>query len=204
MYPVGKGPQLSGGLECEITLVAWDGIIPSLIGQQIDVIMASMSNTAERQQVGDFSDKYYQTPAVIIADKSLDFEPTPESLEGKILGVQGSTTHQAYAQQHFVDTEIRIYQTQEEANQDLASGRSDAVRADSIAMGIFVEEPVGSCCKILGAVAHDPAILGLGVGAAMRKGDDQLMATMNAAIAQTLEDGTYEEITSRYFSVAIY
>ena len=35
-------------LDCVITPVAWDGIIPSLTGQQIDAIMASMSITEER------------------------------------------------------------------------------------------------------------------------------------------------------------
>ena len=37
-------------LDCVITPVAWDGIIPSLTGQQIDAIMASMSITEERHE----------------------------------------------------------------------------------------------------------------------------------------------------------
>ena len=53
-------------LECVITPVAWDGIIPSLTGQQIDAIMASMSITEERLKTIDFSDPYYNTPAVIV------------------------------------------------------------------------------------------------------------------------------------------
>ena len=192
-------------LDCVITPVAWDGIIPSLTGQQIDAIMASMSITEERQKTIDFSDPYYNTPAVIVADKSMDIAPTPESLAGKIIGIQASTIHQAYANEYFGDAaEIRVYQTQDEANQDLVSGRIDATQADSIAMADFVNSDNGACCEIKGAVANDETILGRGVGAGVRKGDDALRKKLNEGIAAILADGTHAEITSRYFSTSIY
>ncbi|AVO37920.1 transporter substrate-binding domain-containing protein [Pukyongiella litopenaei] len=192
-------------LDCVITPVAWDGIIPSLTGQQIDAIMASMSITEERLKTIDFSDPYYNTPAVVVADKSMDIAPTPESLAGKVLGVQASTIHAAYAQKYFADAaEIRIYQTQDEANQDLFAGRIDATQADSIAMADFVGSDSGACCEIKGAVADDPAILGRGVGAGIRKGDDALREKINAGIAAILADGTHEKITAKYFTTSIY
>lgn len=191
-------------LDCVITPVAWDGIIPSLTGQQIDAIMASMSITEERLKTIDFSDAYYNTPAVIVADKSMDIEATPDSLAGKILGIQASTTHQAYAQAHFTGAELKVYQTQDEANQDLFAGRIDATQADSIAMADFVNSDTGSCCEIKGAVADDPAILGRGVGAGVRKGDDALREALNKGIAAILADGTHEKITAKYFTTSIY
>ncbi len=191
-------------LDCVITPVAWDGIIPSLTGQQIDAIMASMSITEERLKTIDFSDPYYNTPAVIVADKSMDIEATPESLAGKVVGIQASTIHQAYAQEYFKDSELRVYQTQDEANQDVFAGRIDATQADSIAMADFVNSDAGACCEIKGAVADDPAILGRGVGAGVRKGQDDLREALNKGIAAILADGTHEEITSNYFSASIY
>ncbi len=191
-------------LDCVITPVAWDGIIPSLTGQQIDAIMASMSITEERLKSIDFSDAYYNTPAVIVADKSMDIEPTPESLAGKIVGIQASTIHQAYAQEYFKDSELKVYQTQDEANQDLFAGRIDATQADSIAMADFVNSDNGACCEIKGAVADDPAILGRGVGAGVRKGETELLEALNKGIAAILADGTHEKITSGYFTTSIY
>jgi len=188
-----------------ITPVAWDGIIPSLTGHQIDAIMASMSITEERQKTIDFSDPYYNTPAVIVADKSADISATPESLAGKIIGIQASTIHQAYANAHFGGAaEIRVYQTQDEANQDLVAGRIDATQADSIAMADFVGTEAGACCEIKGPVANDESILGRGVGAGVRKGDDALREKLNAGIAAILADGTHAKITSRYFKTSIY
>ena len=123
-------------MECVITPVAWDGIIPSLTSGQIDAIMASMSITEERLQTIDFSDKYYNTPTVIIAATGAVASADAAGLAGKIIGVQAATIHEAYVNAHFAATagEVKVYQTQDEANQDLAAGRIDATQADSIAM----------------------------------------------------------------------
>lgn len=194
-------------MQCVITPVAWDGIIPSLTSGQIDVIMASMSITAERAETIDFSDKYYNTPTVIVGAKGVDMQPTAEGLAGKIIGVQASTVHADYVEKYFGPTaaEIKIYQTQDEANSDLAAGRIDAIQADSIAMDAFLASEAGmACCDLKGAVADDPEILGLGVGAGVRKGEAELLGKINAAIAAVIADGTYDKITANYFASSIY
>jgi polar amino acid transport system substrate-binding protein len=192
-------------LECVITPVAWEGIIPSLTGGQIDAIMASMSITAEREKVIDFSDKYYNTPTVVVAAKGSGLKPTDESLKGKIIGVQVSTIHEAYAKAHFPDAELKTYQTTDEGFQDLAAGRIDASEADSIAVDAFLSSDAGkACCELIGAVADDPAILGRGAGIGLRKGDTALKEKFNAAIKKIREDGTYDEFSKKYFSSSIY
>ena len=197
----------AGAMDCVITPVAWDGIIPSLTSGQIDVIMASMSITDERTKTIDFSDKYYNTPTVIVGAKGVEMAPTAEGLAGKIIGVQASTVHEAYVNNYFAPTaaEVKVYQTQDEANQDLAAGRIDATQADSIALDAFLATDAGkACCEVKGTVADDPAILGLGVGAGVRKGDDALKAQLNTAIAAIIADGTYDAITKTYFASSIY
>lgn len=194
-------------MECEVVPVAWDGIIPALTAGQIDAIMASMSITEERLKTIDFSNKYYNTPTVIVAAKGGDIAATPEGLAGKILGVQVSTIHEAYAQKHFAGSvaEIKVYQTQDEANQDLVAGRIDATQADSIALDAFLSTPEGgACCESKGAVANDTDVLGLGVGVGLRKGEDALKAKFNAGIAKVLQDGTYDAVTKPYFASSIY
>ena len=196
----------AGQMECVITPVAWEGIIPSLTGGQIDAIMASMSITEERMQTIDFSDKYYNTPTVIVTAKGSGLTPDAAGMAGKIIGVQVSTVHEAYAQKHFKDAaEIKTYQTTDEGFQDLAAGRIDASQADSIAIDAFLASDAGkACCEAIGAVADDPAILGAGVGVGLRKGEDALKAQFNAAIAKVIADGTYDTISKPYFAMSIY
>ena len=193
-------------LECVITPTAWDGIIPALTGGQIDVIMSSMSITEERAKTIDFSDKYYNTPAMIMVAKDSTMTPDEAGLTGKIVGVQVSTTHEAYTQKYFapVAAEVKTYQTQDEANQDLAAGRVDAVMADSIALQAFLDSDSGKdCCKSAGNAKSDPAILGSGVGFGLRKGDP-LLAKLNDAIKAIRADGTYDTITKAYFPFDVY
>jgi polar amino acid transport system substrate-binding protein len=196
----------AGQMECVITPTAWEGIIPSLTGGQIDAIMASMSITEERMQTIDFSDKYYNTPTVIVTAKGSGLTPDAAGMAGKIIGVQVSTIHEAYAQKHFPDAaEIKTYQTTDEGFQDLAAGRIDASQADSIAIDAFLASDTGkACCESIGAVEDDPAILGKGVGVGLRKGDEELKAKFNAAIAKVIADGTYAAISKPYFASSIY
>ncbi|MDA4635531.1 transporter substrate-binding domain-containing protein, partial [Escherichia coli] len=81
-------------LDCVITPVSWDGIIPALTTKKIDMIAASMSITPEREKTIDFSDKYYNTPTVILGSKDVKMDASPEGLKGKVLGVQVSTINQ--------------------------------------------------------------------------------------------------------------
>ena len=194
-------------LECVLTPVAWDGIIPSLTSGQIDVIMSSMSITPERMETIDFSDKYYNTPTMVVAAKGSGITATAEGLAGKIIGVQTATIHEAYVNAYFAAgaAEVKVYQTQDEANQDLAAGRVDAIQADSVTLDAFLASEAGmACCESAGFVADDPAILGLGVGAGLRKGDEELKAAINAGIAAIIADGTYDTITAKYFASSIY
>lgn len=192
-------------LDCAITPTAWDGIIPALTSKKIDMIMNSMSITEERMKSIDFSDKYYNTPTIVIGTKRDKFDATAEGLKGKILGVQSATIHKTYAEKYFTGAEIKIYQTQDEVNQDLISGRIDATQADSLALEAFLETDEGkACCEVKGTVADDPTILGAGVGAGLRKGDDELKSKINAAIAAIRTNGKYDEISKKYFKFDIY
>ena len=193
-------------LECVLTPVAWDGIIPALTESKIDAIMSSMSITEERMKTIDFSNKYYNTPAAIAVAKGSGIAATPEGLKGKIIGVQVSTIHADYAAKYFGPTaaEVKIYQTQDEANQDLAAGRVDAVLADSLVMSDFTKTDAGkACCEIAGNVADDVSILGKGVGVGLRKGD-AMKATFDTAIAAVRASGKYDEISKKYFDFDVY
>ena len=188
---------------CEVVPVAWDGIIPALLANKIDVIMASMSITEERMKTIAFSDKYYNTPAVIVAGKGMDISGDAMSVKGKIVGVQVSTTHANYVEKHFGDAEIKTYSTFDEHNQDLVAGRVDAVVGDSLAMQPFLTSDVGSNFEIKSSLS-DVAVFGPGVGAGMRKEDTDLAAKVNAAIKKIREDGSFDAISSKYFDFDIY
>jgi polar amino acid transport system substrate-binding protein len=193
-------------LECEITPVAWEGIIPALTTGKIDMIIGSMNITPERAKMIDFSDKYYNTPSALIGAKGVEMTPTAESLAGKYIGVQGATPQKDYAEAYFGESaaEVKEYQTLDEALQDLSAGRLDAIFADSMPLYDFLKTDAGmACCEAKGVAADDPAILGTGVGVGLRQGDP-LREKINAAILAMREDGTYQAFSAKYFDFDVY
>ena len=187
--------------KCELVEVAWDGIIPALTSKQIDVIWSSMSITEARKKTIDFSDMYYNTPSMLIGAKNGDTDITPDHLKGKVLGVQGSTTHERYAQKYFAaaGAEVKTYSTQDEVNNDLEAGRVDYVQADSTALFAFLATGQGTdCCEMKGIVPEDTVVLGEGVGAGIRKEDTAIKDKINAAIAELAKAGKFDEITAKY------
>ena len=57
------------GMDLEIVKTEWDGLTPALLSGNIDVIIAGMSPTAEREEQVDFTDCYYNSNLVVIIKK---------------------------------------------------------------------------------------------------------------------------------------
>jgi len=191
-------------VECTFVAQDWDGIIPALLAGKYDAIVASMSITEERKQRVAFTDKYYATPARFMAAKDAKVQPTPDGLKGKAVGAQRATTHASYLEDNFKGADIRLYATQDEANLDLASGRLDAVLADSVVLYEWLQADGKSCCAFLGEPVIAPKWFGDGVGVALRKDDPELLALFNKAIATIRANGTYQKINDKYFPFSIY
>lgn len=192
--------------ECEFVMQDWDGIIPGLIAKKYDAIVASMSITDERKQKVDFTNKYYNTPAKFVARKGADLEISKEGLKGKVIAVQRATIHENFLRDNFGDVvTVKSYATQDEAYLDLVSGRADAGVADAVAiMDGFLNTEEGKDFRFYGPDFTDPEWFGDGVGIAVRKGDDSLRETLNAAIEQIRSDGTYQKINAKYFDFDVY
>jgi polar amino acid transport system substrate-binding protein len=192
-------------VECEFVIQDWDGMIPALQAGKFDAIIASMSITDERKEVIDFTDKYYNTPPAIAAPVGSDLMGvTAEDLAGKKLGAQSSTTHSNYAEEHFPDADLQLYPTADEYKLDLESGRIDAAIDDVVVLSEWLDTPEGACCRIVGTLAIDPVINGIGAGIGIRKEDQDLKEMFNAAIKAIRENGTYKKINDKYFSFDVY
>ncbi len=181
----------------------WDGIIPSLLAGKFDVILSSMNITTERAKKVAFSDMYLATPPVIAGAANAAADISPAALKGKSIGTQSSTIHANYLEKFYKDSTIKLYPTQDEPNQDLASGRLDYVMGDGIVTQDFFDKQGKGCCKVLGTITRVPDIHGPGVGAAFRPEDGDLRAMFNKAIAEADADGTFDALQKKYFKVNI-
>jgi polar amino acid transport system substrate-binding protein len=191
------------GVECEIVNQSFDGLIPALNAGKIDAIIASMFITPERLEAIDFAGPYYSVPAIFIAPKDAGIEVSPEGLAGKFVGVQRGTTMANYVETNFPDARVQMYDTLEAANLDLASGRVDLVFADSAVVNEFLKSPDGANFAQVGEPVYDAEILGTGAGIGVRKGDTELKAKFDAALAAIIASGEYKAINDKYIPVDI-
>lgn len=190
----------------------WDGMIPALMSRKFDAIVASMSITAERKKKVDFSNKYYATPLGLVAKQGSPLLPDAASLKGKKVGVQRGTVADNYATKFWQPKGVQIvrYAKQDESYLDLGAGRMDAILADALeADGGFLKKPAGSGYafagqRFFGATPEEKAVIGEGVGIAVRKSDQDLKQQINQAIAAVRADGTYDQIVKKYFDYDIY
>lgn len=189
------------GNECAILKTEWDGIIPALLEGKCDAIIASMSITADRMEVIDFTVKYYNTPARFVGREGM----TLESLDGAVVGVQRGTVHQDFLEGEFPNVQTRLYGSQDELNLDLVAGRIDALIADSVAMDeSFLKTEAGAGFAFFGGSYADPQYFGEGAGIGIRKGEEALRDGFSAAIAAIRASGEYAAINAAYFDFDVY
>jgi polar amino acid transport system substrate-binding protein len=189
----------SVALKCELVEVAWDGIIPALQEKKIDVIWSSMTINDKRKEVIDFTQFYYDSPTIIIGNKSdatkIDFA-NADSVKGKIFGVQTATIHADYVQKYFGSAaEVKLYDTLDNALADLKAGRLDYVQEGRTSLAPFLSANADFAELVV--CPQDP-LLGYGVGGGVRKEDTALRDKLSEGIKQVVQSGKYDEITKKY------
>ena len=206
--------------ECEFVAQDWDGIIPALQNGKYDAIMAGMSITEERMEKIDFSIGYMTEPASLsaLSNSALGTLNAPgklnlddmdaeakgllatlqSALSGVSVGVQTATIHENFLNEYMPDVTIKVYDTQQNMELDLAAGRIDAALCDKAAMETFADTPAGSGVTLIGPDLFGGSF-GAGVGAGIRKSDSDLTAMFNKAIADATADGTVSRISMEWF-----
>ena len=193
------------GVDCEIIAQDWDGMIPGLLAKKFDVIVASMSITEKRKKAVNFTAPYYQAGPRFVARKGSGLIISPEGLKGKKIGVQRASTYADYLKAVYGDLiSIQYYDTVENHNLDLLSGRLDAVLAQCFFMGEWLDSPDGKDFEFFGDVILAEKYIGKGAGIAVRKQDTDLLNRIDAALRQIIEDGTHKRLSSKYFPFDIY
>ena len=187
--------------QCSFLPQDWDSMIPGLVNNQFDAILAAMEITDERKEKIAFSRAYVRMPSAFISSKkSPPVDVSPTTLADKSIGVVKDGAHQSYAEDKYKNSEIRKYGSIEEAVLDIAEGRLDVALGDKDEVVDFLKNrKEGHCCQIAGDVAHDSAYFGDGIGIGLRKSDPLLKTQIDAALEAMIADGSYERIRAKYF-----
>ncbi len=186
-------------VECEIIApLEWDSILIGLKKKKYDAVVASMSITEERKKAVDFTDPYYSNNLTMVAKKGSGLDAM--NLSGKSVGAQRATIAANYVTDTLKDVDAKLYDTQENAYLDLASGRIEVLVSDKLPAYDWLRSDQGKDFEFLGKAidVNDK------IGIAVRKKDDDLRMKINAALKAIVANGTYAKINAKYFPFSIF
>lgn len=181
------------GYEIEFINMSWDGLIASLQNRNIDVIAAGMTITDERAQVVNFSDPYFESVLTIVVRNDNNTVTSLDDLINKTVAVQINTTGDFEAEE-IPGVRMARYNTAPEALQNVIINAAHAAVIDLPVAETYLDKNPNAPLKHLGAHSSGDFF-----GLALRKQDTDLLAKVNAALAQIRADGTYDKIMDKWF-----
>lgn len=200
------------GADLEYVCQDWDGMIPALLANKFDLIVASMSITEERQQKIDFSIPYRVSIGRILGpkDRALTLfddagAPIPEAFDGLRFGVERASTYANWVEAKLPGAEIQLYDGAQPMLLDLQNGRIDiAITNPMKAYLDFLSKEDGAGFEFVSPAIDEVEFFGPGVGVGLRKGNEELLARIDTALAAMIQDGSLEEYSLKYFPFAIH
>lgn len=175
---------------------AFNTLIAGLVGKRYDAIIGSMASTDERKKAVDFSDPYYSTGAQLFVAKGSSIKDV-KSLDKATVGVALGTTFEDYARTLAGVGEVKTYQADIDALRDLEAGRVDAVITQGF-MGRFLAKSAGLQAQAVGDVLF-PDVASIPVS----KDNPKLLSAINTALKTMHDDGSYKQISMKWFNTDI-
>jgi len=196
MIDIGERVAEELDLEMNINPVEFTSLVPSIEGEKIDMVVAGLAKTEEREKAMNFSETVYTYGEVIVIPKDNDEIKSFEDLQGKKVGVQEASTSYDELKKHS-DIDIQTYKTQQDMAKELDFGRIDAFMPDyPIYVNLEKEMPeLTEDFKL--APDHESQWLN-DIGLGVPKGEAQLLDDVNKVIKEMEESGEIDEIIAKY------
>lgn len=199
--PDGYDPDLARMLadrldvELELVPVSGPNRVPYLISNRVDLLIAALGVTPERAEQVDFSDPSATVDQVLYAREELELSSL-EDLSGLSIGVaRGSAQDITLTGSVPSDAAIQRFDDDPSTLQALLSGQ-----VDTIAMSTLLIADIASVANVDAFEIKFP-IQTLVHGIAMRKGNPDLQAYINAFLAEVKATGELNEIHRKWVGV---
>lgn len=166
--------------------------IPLLNKGDIHAIIATMTVTEERKQEVDFTDIYFQAGQSLLVKKGSPVQSIDDlTKDTTVLAVKGSTSSDNI-REAAPDAPVLEFENYAEAFTALQAGKGEALTTDdSILAGMASEDD--SFELVGGQFTEEP------YGIAVKKGEQELVDALNAALESLKSSGEYDTIYDGWF-----
>lgn len=165
--------------------------ISKLMSEEIDVIVATMTDTQQRREVVDFSSPYYISGQAILCKKNSKVKSAAELTKNKTVVVSGSTAEKTLRQYYRRNGKTEIVKSYRAAF-DIVKNEPDAclIADEGILLG-FVNDNNGYIIFNKKLTTEPYAV-------AMRKDDSELKDYVNHAIKAMESSGELDELVDKW------
>ncbi len=176
----------------EVRNIPFDGLIPSLKTGKIDLILSSMTATAERARSIDFSEPYLSTGLCILAAKNSPVQSAADlDKPGRVVAVKQGTTGHLFARQ-FQNARALVLDRETACVLEVSKGKVDAFLYDQMSLLKHWRQNPESTRLLLEPFQKEHWAIGL------RKGDGELLGRVNAFLAGFRKSGGFDELGRRW------
>jgi polar amino acid transport system substrate-binding protein len=193
-------------IACSIQARSWDTLVPALLDNAGDAIVASLAITEKSREQIDFTVPTMKTPARFAARSGLaPADVLPETVGSRKIGVQVGTAHAAYLAAFFPRATVKTFTDPDSLRAALKMGDIDLMFADGIATALWLNGTgAANCCVFAGGPFTESRYFGEGSGIALRKGDVVLQQAFDYALENLTARGVMADLYLKYFPVGFY
>ena len=168
--------------------------IPLLSSNAVDLIAGTMTDTPERRQSVDFSVTFFRTGAQLLVKKGSPIHGI-QDIAGKRVAAQQGSTNAKIIREKVPTAQLREFPDQPSAFQALMQGQVDAYTNDGIQLaGLKAKAPNPGELEVVGDFFSDEPY-----GMAMRKGEVDFKAAVDAGLKGLIRSGKYFELYDKWF-----
>jgi ABC-type amino acid transport substrate-binding protein len=174
------------GVEPEFVEAISANRIPFLLEDRVDVVISTMTRTAERLEEIDFSKIYYLAGQKILVKSDSSYQTVDDLVTAavKVCSAQGSTSEANLRTEGVAEANLVLFPTYSEAATALLDGRCEAVSTDDSILFGLAQQNEG--LEVRGdAFSEEP--LGIGI----KKGKEDLVAFVNGVLDAMAADGRW-------------
>lgn len=180
------------GVKAKFMQTQWDGMFAGLDAKRFDMIANQVGIRPDRQEKYDFSIPYITSAAVLITHKDNNKVKSFEDMKGLKAAQSLTSNYGDIAKAN--GAELVGVPGFNEAIELLRSKRVDVTVNDKISFLDYLKHHPDAPIKIA-ATADDASQSGF----MFRKGNDTLVEAVNKALQDMIDDGTYLEISKKWF-----
>lgn len=174
----------------------FNSLIPSLQTKKIDMISSAFAINAQRAEVVDFSDILFTYGEVVVvsAKDKTEYKNTSD-FKGKMVGVQTGTVTVEPMKNVAGVKELRMYETMPDMIREVGIGRIDVAVGDGPVMLYNIANSGAKNVRIANTYQKQMQI---NIAIAVRKGDKELLDSVNQGIAKIRANGTLDAILKKW------